>query len=311
MEELEALAGIFFLRRSACSPTALDHWAHAVLVKRLRILELLQLWQGSVCLEFFLLQGLVLLLEFDNLVNHSLLIDVIVICLYLRLRWSGRGYRLLLCGTFRGTCCLWLNRWSSRGRAGCCRSSRYCFFALCNTQLELILISAGYIRPRWHQLCHQLSSIEAWCCKISWRRSHLNQEFVATNCFSFIGTIKLMVEENLDFDFVVLADDSLTRAHQIPRRLSRLDLEHYRDVPLVNQLDIRLRPFTFLRSESNVRNWVHCDKFAPVFLLTWLLGWCCCHIFCFSIYNYNTTSAKSKRYNKLIHYNINQFLLIY
>ena len=213
MEELEALAGIFFLLRSSSCPAALDHRAHPVLVKRLRILELLQLWQGSVCLEFFLLQGLVLLLEFDNLVNHSLLIDVIVICLYLRLRWSGRGYRLLLSGTFSGSCCLWLNRWCSRGWAGRCRSSLHCFFALCDTQLELILISAGYIRPSRHKLCHQLSSIKACCREIIWRRSHLNQEFVATNRFSFIGTIKLMVEENLDCDFVVLADDSLTRAH--------------------------------------------------------------------------------------------------
>ena len=133
MEELEALARIFFLSRSSCSSTALDHRAHPVLVKWLRILELLQLWQGSVCLEFFLLKGLVLLLEFDNLVNHSLLIDVIVICLYLRLRGSGRAYPLLLSNTFSGTCCLWLNRCCSRGRASCCWSSCHCFFALCNT----------------------------------------------------------------------------------------------------------------------------------------------------------------------------------
>ena len=80
----------------------------------------------------------------------------------------------------------------------------------------------------------------------------MDQELVRTNCFSFVGTIELMVEENLDFDFVVLANDSLTWTHQIPRRLSRLDLEHYRDVALVNQFDIRLWPFTFLRSETYV-----------------------------------------------------------
>lgn len=213
MEELETFTGIFFLLWSPCGPTALDHWAHPVLVKRLRIFELLQLWQGSVCLEFFLLKGLVLLLEFDNFVHHSLLIDVIVICLYLRLRRSGRGCRLLLSGTFSNTCRLRLCRCCSRGRAGCCWSSCHCFFALCYAQLEFILISTRYICPCRDQLSHQLSSIKASSWKVWWCRSHLDQEFVGTNRFSFIGTIKLMVKENLDFDFVVLADDSLTWAH--------------------------------------------------------------------------------------------------
>ena len=213
MEELEALAGIFFLLRSACSPTALDHWAHPVLVKRLRILELLQLWQGSVCLEFFLLKVLMLLFEFENFVNHSLLIDVIVICLYLRLRRCGRSYRLLLSGTFSGTWSLRLSRWCSRCWASCCWRSLHCFFSLCYAQLELILISAGYICPCRDQLSHQLRSINTSCWKISWRRSHLDQEFISSYRISFVGTIELMVEENLDFDFVVLADDSLTWAH--------------------------------------------------------------------------------------------------
>ena len=102
----------------------------------------------------------------------------------------------------------------------------------------------------------------------------MNQEFVSINCFSFIRAVKLVVEENLDFDLVVLADDSLTRAHQIPRRLSRLDLEHDGNVALVDEFDICLRPFTFLRSETYVRDWVHCDTLAPVSLLGWLLGRC-------------------------------------
>ena len=213
MEELEAFASLFFLLRSSCGPTAKDHWAHPVLVKRLRVLELLQLWQRSVCLEFFLLEGFVLFFEFDNFINHSLLIDVIVICLYLRWRGSGCVYRLLLSATFSDTCCLWLWR-GRRGRAcSRCRSSLHCFFALCHAQLELILISAGYICPRLDQLCHQLSSIKVGCCKIWWRWSHLDQEFVSTNRFSFIRAVKLVVEKNLDLNLVVLADDSLAWAH--------------------------------------------------------------------------------------------------
>ena len=218
MEELEAFASLFFLLRYSCSPTAKDHRAHPVLVKRLRVFELLQLWQRSVCLEFFLLEGFVLLFELDNLVNHSLLIDVIVICLYLRWRARGRVHRLLLSATFSNTCCLWLCR-GCRSRifflltCSCCWSSLHCFFALCYAQLELILISATYISPRLDQLCHQLTSVNVSCWKICWRWSHLDQEFVLTNCFSFIRTVKLMVEENLYLDLVVLADDSLTWAH--------------------------------------------------------------------------------------------------
>ena len=213
MEELKALAGICFLLWNSCSSIPMYHRAHPVLVKRLRIFELLQLWQGSVCLKFFLLKALMLLLEFENFVNHSLLIDVIVICLYLRLRRCGRGYRLLLSSTFSRTWSLRLSRWCSRCWSSCCWRSLHCFFSLCYAQLEFILISTRYICPCRDQLSHQLSSIKAGSWKIRWRRSHLDQEFVGANRFSFIGTIKLMVKENLDFDFVVLADDSLTWAH--------------------------------------------------------------------------------------------------
>ena len=147
MEELEAFAGFFFLLGSSCGPTAYDHWTHPVLVKRLRVLKLLQLWQSSVRLEFFLLEGFVLLFELGNLVNHSLFINIIVICLYLRGWASGLVYRLLLSGTLGGAWCLWLWRGHCRGRARW-RSSRCSFSALGHTQLELILVSAGYICPR-------------------------------------------------------------------------------------------------------------------------------------------------------------------
>ena len=50
-------------------------------------------------------------------------------------------------------------------------------------------------------------------------------------------TIELVSEEDLYFQFVVVADDTLTWSDEEASRRSRLDLEHDRDVALVDNPD--------------------------------------------------------------------------
>ena len=77
-------------------------------------------------------------------------------------------------------------------------------------------------------------------------------------------TIELICKENLYFQLVVVANDTLTWPDEEAGRRSGLDLEHDRDVALVDYPDRRLRTFFTPWLEANVRNGVKRHKLAPV-----------------------------------------------
>ena len=82
--------------------------------------------------------------------------------------------------------------------------------------------------------------------------------------------IKLISEQDLDFELVVMADDSLTWSNEETSWRRRLYLEHYRNISLINDLQRRFRSLLASWLEAYVRDWIKRHKLAPVFCL--LLG---------------------------------------
>ena len=70
----------------------------------------------------------------------------------------------------------------------------------------------------------------------------------------------------MHLDFVLVSNHALAWTHQVPVRLSRLDLEHDWNVALVDQLDRGRGSITLSRPEADIGNRVQRDKLTPVLL---------------------------------------------
>ena len=113
-----------------------------------------------------------------------------------------------------------------------------------------------------------LASAAPGTCR--WRSRHPPPEkqwWLETCASDTYRAVKFVCEEDLDLDLIVAANNTLAGPNEVAGGLSCLDLEHDRDLALVDELDRGLRSLTPIRTERNVRDGVQCHEFAPVLLL--------------------------------------------